>query len=120
MNVQTSVAEQFRVSPQRAADLSKFGFSADEIYRIVAPRRTLDRRKKNNETLTLAESDREAIHRLLERLGLRLWHDALGNVDSEGRLLLLDGLSEPPEPAASDGASVETADAGALEAPAAR
>ncbi|WP_170319589.1 3-dehydroquinate synthase [Polyangium spumosum] len=43
---------------------------------------------------TLGEADREAIHRLLERLGLRLWHDALGNVDSEGRLLLLDGLSE--------------------------
>jgi putative toxin-antitoxin system antitoxin component (TIGR02293 family) len=58
MNVQTSVAEQFRVSPQRAADLSKFGFSSDEIYRIVAPRRTLDRRKKNNEQLTVAESDR--------------------------------------------------------------
>ncbi len=43
---------------------------------------------------TNTEGEREAIHRLLERLGLRLWHDALGNVDSEGRLLLLDGLSE--------------------------
>ncbi|MFZ2099423.1 MAG: antitoxin Xre/MbcA/ParS toxin-binding domain-containing protein [Oricola sp.] len=58
MNIHNHTAEQFRVSPQRAADLSKLGFSADEIYRIVAPRRTLDRRKKNNEPLTLAESDR--------------------------------------------------------------
>jgi len=43
---------------------------------------------------THGEAEREQIHRLLERLGLRLWHDTLGHVDSEGRLLLLDGLSE--------------------------
>jgi 3-dehydroquinate synthase len=42
----------------------------------------------------LAARDREAVLGALERLGLRLWSDALGNVDSEGRLLLLDGLLE--------------------------
>ena len=62
MNVHSHAAEQFRVPPQRAVDLAKLGFSAEEIYRIVAPRRTLDRRRKNDELLTLAESDR--VHRL--------------------------------------------------------
>lgn len=58
MNVHAQTAEQFRVPPQRAVDLVKLGFSTEEIYRIVVPRRTLDRRRKNNEMLTLAESDR--------------------------------------------------------------
>jgi putative toxin-antitoxin system antitoxin component (TIGR02293 family) len=58
MNVHATSPEQYRVSPQRAADLTRLGFSMDEIYRIVAPRRTLDRRRKNEELLTLAESDR--------------------------------------------------------------
>jgi len=38
--------------------------------------------------------DRETIIGILERLGMRPWHDALGSVDSEGRLLLLDTLLE--------------------------
>lgn len=48
----------FRVSAGKIDSLSKLGFSNDEVYKIVAPRRTLARRKQNNETLTLAESDR--------------------------------------------------------------
>lgn len=42
----------------------------------------------------LSGKEREAVFSTLERLGLRLWSDVLGNVDSEGRLLLLDGLLE--------------------------
>jgi 3-dehydroquinate synthase len=43
---------------------------------------------------SISVKDREAVVSTIERLGARLWHDALGSVDSEGRLLLLDGLLE--------------------------
>lgn len=45
-------------------------------------------------TGALSAKARDAIVTTLERLGLRLWHETLGRVDSEGRLLLLDGLSD--------------------------
>lgn len=83
MSVHSPTAEQFRVSPQRAADLVGLGFSSEEIYRIVAPRRTLDRRKKNEELLTLAESDR--VHRL-ERI-VKHAHRVFGNVEKANRWL---------------------------------
>ncbi|MCB1385129.1 MAG: DUF2384 domain-containing protein [Nitratireductor sp.] len=51
-----------RVAPSALNRLKKLGFSAGEITEIVAPRRTLDRRRKQGERLTLAESDR--VHRL--------------------------------------------------------
>jgi putative toxin-antitoxin system antitoxin component (TIGR02293 family) len=38
--------------------LKERGFSSDELYAIVAPRRTLARRKEQGEDLTVAESDR--------------------------------------------------------------
>jgi putative toxin-antitoxin system antitoxin component (TIGR02293 family) len=38
--------------------LKERGFTNDELYAIIAPRRTLARRKENNEYLTVAESDR--------------------------------------------------------------
>ena len=37
--------------------LTALGFSMDEIYRFVAPRRTIARRIANRETLTVAEND---------------------------------------------------------------
>jgi len=37
--------------------LRDYGFTMDEIYRFVAPRRTLARRAGNSEPLTVAESD---------------------------------------------------------------
>ncbi len=41
------------------------GFTGDEVYNIVAPRRTLARRKERNEDLTVAESDRVMrLHRI--------------------------------------------------------
>ncbi|MGE7371330.1 type II RES/Xre toxin-antitoxin system antitoxin [Neorhizobium sp. NPDC001467] len=39
------------------ADLTKLGFSMEELYRFVAPRRTLSRRIANGEPLTLQEND---------------------------------------------------------------
>lgn len=39
-------------------DLKTLGFSNDEVYAIVAPRRTLARRKESGEDLTVTESDR--------------------------------------------------------------
>jgi putative toxin-antitoxin system antitoxin component (TIGR02293 family) len=38
-------------------DLTKLGFSMEEIYRLVAPRRTLARRASNGEPLTVEEND---------------------------------------------------------------
>lgn len=38
-------------------DLTKLGFSMDEIYRFVIPRRTLARRIANGEALTVDEND---------------------------------------------------------------
>jgi putative toxin-antitoxin system antitoxin component (TIGR02293 family) len=39
-------------------ELKERGFTNDELYAIVAPRRTLARRKENGEDLTVGESDR--------------------------------------------------------------
>ena len=46
------------VMPSELEDLTKHGFSNDEIYKIVGPRRTLARRVEKNERLSVAESDR--------------------------------------------------------------
>lgn len=45
-------------SPDSIDNLKALGFTNDEIYRIVAPRRTLARRKELNQRLTTSESDR--------------------------------------------------------------
>jgi putative toxin-antitoxin system antitoxin component (TIGR02293 family) len=38
-------------------ELTKLGFSMDELYRLVAPRRTLARRIANGEPLSVSEND---------------------------------------------------------------
>lgn len=53
-----STTGQFLVSIKKMDKLSKLGFSNDELHKIVAPRRTLARRRENNQSLTLSESDR--------------------------------------------------------------
>ncbi|UCI06142.1 antitoxin Xre/MbcA/ParS toxin-binding domain-containing protein [Mesorhizobium sp. B1-1-8] len=53
-----AVTDRFLVPVARVEGLRQRGFSNDEIYRIVGPRRTLARRKERNEALTVAESDR--------------------------------------------------------------
>ena len=48
----------FQVQTSRLDTLRSLGFSAGEIAEVVAPRRTLDRRKKSLKLLPLDESDR--------------------------------------------------------------
>jgi putative toxin-antitoxin system antitoxin component (TIGR02293 family) len=64
--VRESISGRFLVKAQRVKKLVELGYSAEEIHNVVAPRRTLDRRKKNDEPLTLAESDRvQRLERIL-------------------------------------------------------
>jgi putative toxin-antitoxin system antitoxin component (TIGR02293 family) len=49
---------KFQLPPDSIDNLKALGFTSDEIYRIVAPRRTLARRKELNQRLTTSESDR--------------------------------------------------------------
>ncbi|RWO25691.1 MAG: DUF2384 domain-containing protein [Mesorhizobium sp.] len=56
--IRDTATERFLVHVTRVEGLRQRGFSNDEIYKIVGPRRTLARRKERNETLTIAESDR--------------------------------------------------------------
>lgn len=55
-----------RFDARSVEQLKDRGFSMDEIYRFVAPRRTLARRIEKNEQLTLGETD--AVQRIL-RIG---------------------------------------------------
>ena len=51
-------SHDFSVPTAKLDHLRSLGFSSDELYRIVAPRRTLARRKEHAEPLSPAESDR--------------------------------------------------------------
>jgi putative toxin-antitoxin system antitoxin component (TIGR02293 family) len=48
----------FTVGLDRVDKLRELGFSDDELYTLVAPRRTLARRRENGELLSPVESDR--------------------------------------------------------------
>jgi putative toxin-antitoxin system antitoxin component (TIGR02293 family) len=55
------------VSLKKVDELRKRGFTNDELFRIVAPRRTLDRHLERGEPLSPAESDRVLrLERILE------------------------------------------------------
>lgn len=60
MNVIPSSARipDFTVGFDRVERLRGLGFSDDELYMLVAPRRTLDRRRASGEMLSPVESDR--------------------------------------------------------------
>ena len=63
MSIQT-IPDDFRVGVDRIKGLIALGFSKADIYRIVAPQRTLGRRKK---MLTLDESDKvQRLERIFE------------------------------------------------------
>lgn len=53
-----SATGQFLVEVAKVEELRRSGFSLEEIYKIVSPRRTLARRKEQKEKLSGAESDR--------------------------------------------------------------
>jgi putative toxin-antitoxin system antitoxin component (TIGR02293 family) len=48
----------FTVGFDRVEQLRSLGFSDDELYALIAPRRTLDRRRAKGEMLSPVESDR--------------------------------------------------------------
>jgi putative toxin-antitoxin system antitoxin component (TIGR02293 family) len=47
-----------RAKPEALASLSRHGYSDEEIWRFVVPRRTLARRQAANEPLTVEETDK--------------------------------------------------------------
>ncbi len=47
-----------RVAPAALGDLARHGYSEDEIFALVVPKRTLARRKAANEPLTIEETDK--------------------------------------------------------------
>ena len=47
-----------RAKPEALASLSRHGYSDEEIWRLVVPRRTLARRQAADEPLTVEETDR--------------------------------------------------------------
>jgi len=55
--------------------LKERGFSSEELYAIVAPRRTLARRKESGENLTVAESDRVMRIRHISAMADRIFGD---------------------------------------------
>jgi putative toxin-antitoxin system antitoxin component (TIGR02293 family) len=55
--------------------LKERGFTSEELYAIVAPRRTLARRKESGENLTVAESDRVMRIRHISDMADRIFGD---------------------------------------------
>ena len=47
-----------RAKPEALASLTRHGYSEEEIWRLVVPRRTLARRQAANEPLTIEETDK--------------------------------------------------------------
>lgn len=56
--IESLSGNRFPLSYDSIDALKTRGFTNDEVYKIVAPRRTLARRKEKSEDLTVAESDR--------------------------------------------------------------
>lgn len=56
--IEALTGQQFPLPYSSIDGLKARGFSSDELYAIVAPRRTLTRRKESGENLTVTESDR--------------------------------------------------------------
>jgi putative toxin-antitoxin system antitoxin component (TIGR02293 family) len=47
-----------RLDAKALADLSRHGYSEDEVFALVVPKRTLARRRASNERLTVEETDK--------------------------------------------------------------
>jgi putative toxin-antitoxin system antitoxin component (TIGR02293 family) len=56
--IEQLTGQRFPLPYDSVEALKERGFTSEELYAIVAPRRTLARRKENGEDLTVAESDR--------------------------------------------------------------
>lgn len=65
----------FTVGFDRVEQLRALGFSDDELYALIAPRRTLDRRRAKGEMLSPVESDRvQRVERIWAH-GVRVFSD---------------------------------------------
>jgi putative toxin-antitoxin system antitoxin component (TIGR02293 family) len=51
-------ATSARVKPEALTDLARHGYSEEEIFALVVPKRTLARRKAADEPLTVEETDK--------------------------------------------------------------
>jgi putative toxin-antitoxin system antitoxin component (TIGR02293 family) len=51
-------APAFRAAPKALGSLTRRGYSEEEIYSLVVPKRTLARRQAQNELLTVEETDK--------------------------------------------------------------
>lgn len=56
--IEQLTGQRFPLPYASIENLKEQGFTSEELYAIVAPRRTLARRKESGEDLTVAESDR--------------------------------------------------------------
>jgi putative toxin-antitoxin system antitoxin component (TIGR02293 family) len=83
ITVRDALTGSFLASPSEVEALKKRGYSSAEIFEIVAPRRTLARRKERGEKLSAAESDR--VHRLERISGMA--DRVFGNHDKAQRWL---------------------------------
>jgi putative toxin-antitoxin system antitoxin component (TIGR02293 family) len=72
-----------RVDATVLAELSRHGYSDDEIFVLVVPKRTLARRKAANEPLTVEETDKAL---RLERIAVQAEH-VFGDPDKAHRWL---------------------------------
>jgi putative toxin-antitoxin system antitoxin component (TIGR02293 family) len=72
-----------RVAPAALGDLSRHGYSEDEIFALVVPKRTLARRKAANEPLTVEETDKAL---RLERIAVHA-ERVFGDADKAHRWL---------------------------------
>lgn len=69
-------APSARVEPAALGDLSRHGYSEDEIFALVVPKRTLARRKAANEPLTVEETDKAVRLARVAALAERVFGDA--------------------------------------------
>jgi uncharacterized protein (DUF2384 family) len=60
-----------RVAPEELSGLSHHGYSEDEIFTLVVPKRTLARRKAAKDLLTIEETDKAL---RLERVAVQAEH----------------------------------------------
>src|ERR1044072_2608852 len=72
-----------RVAPRTLSDLSRHGYSEDEIFALVVPKRTLARRMAANEPLTIEETDKAL---RLERIAVQA-ERVFGDADKAHRWL---------------------------------
>jgi putative toxin-antitoxin system antitoxin component (TIGR02293 family) len=72
-----------RVAPEALGDLSRHGYSEDEIFALVVPKRTLARRRAAKEPLTVEETDKAL---RLERIAVQA-ERVFGDADKAHRWL---------------------------------